>query len=374
MISIGNIETFVLRVPLEKPVRSAVGVYDNRPGVFVKIEDTNGVCGWGEAFCNFPPCGAEHRARLIDTVLKPLLLAHDPFSNPQEAYSYLTQKTTIIVLKSGEFGPFAQCIAAIDIALWDLWARVNKIPIWKLLNPDGNPEIRVYASGLGPDNPEKTAVQKQLEGYTAFKLKVGFEGGIDEKNLHNLRMALDNDALIMIDANQVWSLEEAVSKIESFEKYNLHWIEEPIRCDCSLEEWQQLADFSPIDLASGENLLGEESCSQFIENSGVRFIQPDIIKWGGYSGLLPLIELSSKANVTYCPHTFAGGIGLIASAHLLAASQSPGLLEIDANDNPLRTEIIEPFPQTTVGKIILPDKPGLGWEPNIENVLKFRVQ
>lgn len=355
-------------------MRSAVGAYDNRPGVFVKIEDVSGLCGWGEAFCNFPPCGAEHRARLIDTVLKPLLLAHEPFSDPREAYSYLTEKTAIIVLKSGEFGPFAQCLAAIDIALWDLWARKNKIPIWKLLNPTGNPEINVYASGLGPDDPQKTAAQKQSEGYTAFKLKVGFAPGIDEKNLDALRRALGDDALIMVDANQVWSLEQAISKTTSFEKYNLYWVEEPIRCDRPMEEWQKLARLSPIQLATGENLRGEDSFRRFVENSEITFIQPDIIKWGGYSGLWPVIESSAKSGVTYCPHTLAGGIGLIASAHLLAASRHPGWLEIDANENPLRTEILESFPQITDGKIILPDEPGLGWEPNFTSVLKYRVR
>jgi len=361
-------------VPVKKPVRSAVGVYDNRPGVFVKIEDGSGFCGWGEAFCNFPPCGAEHRARLIDTVLKPLLLARGQFSDPREAYSYLTEKTAIIVLKSGEFGPFSQCIAAIDIALWDLWTRKNKIPIWKMLNPNGNPEIKVYASGLGPDDPQKTAIEKQSEGYTAFKLKVGFDLGIDEKNLDVLRDTIGDDALIMVDANQVWSLEQAISKTTSFEKYNLYWVEEPIRCDRPIEEWQKLAGLSQTHLATGENLRGEESFKLFIENSVIKFVQPDIIKWGGFSGLFPVIESSSKSNVTYCPHTLAGGIGLIASAHLLAASRNPGWLEMDANENPLRTEIIESFPHITDGKIILPDEPGLGWEPNLTSVLKYRVR
>jgi len=134
------------------------------------------------------------------------------------------------------------------------------------------------------------------------------------------------------------------------------------------------SSLSPTHLATGENLRGEENFRGFIESRIIKFIQPDIIKWGGYSGLWPVIESSAKSNVTYCPHTLTGGIGLIASAHLLAASRNPGWLEIDANENPLRTEIIESFPHITNGKIILPDKPGLGWEPNFTSVLKYRVR
>lgn len=373
MINIRKVETFVFRVPVERPVRSAVGSYDNRPGVLVRIEDTEGFCGWGEVFCNFPPCGAEHRARIIDTMLGPLLIGHPKFSRPEEAYIYLSQKMAIIILKSGEFGPFAQCIAAIDIALWDLWARREKYPIWKLLNQNGNPQVKVYSSGLGPDAPEEAAVVKQQEGYRAFKLKVGFDLEFDLRNLKALREALGSDAIIMVDANQVWNLDQAISRAMDFAKYDLHWIEEPIRCDRPIQEWQQLAETSPISLAAGENLRSEEEFKGVIEMGIIKFLQPDIIKWGGFSGLLPIINYSDRAGLVYCPHSLAGGVGLIASAHLLATSRNPGWLEIDSNENPLRTYIIDPFPEIIDGTLSLPDEPGLGWVPDMQAVYEFRV-
>jgi D-galactarolactone cycloisomerase len=374
VIKLRKIETFVFRVPVEKAIRSAVGAYNNRPAVFVRVEDETGVCGWGEAFCNFPPCGAEHRARLIETVLKPLLFDNQPFESPGEVFAFLTEKTAIITLKSGEFGPFAQCIAALDIAIWDLWARKRKIPLWKLFNAEGNPEIKVYASGLGPDEPAVMAQKKKVEGYNAFKLKVGFDQETDEKNLDELRCALGDDVLLMVDANQVWNLEEALSRLNAYDKYNLLWVEEPLRCDRPIEEWRKLAEMTPVHLAGGECLSGDKEFERFLEGKVLEFVQPDIIKWGGFSGLLPLIESFSTAEVQYCPHTLAGGIGLLASAHLLAASRCPGWLEIDANNNPLRMEIIEPFPLVSEGKIQLSDSPGLGWEVNVEKVLKYRIQ
>ena len=373
MITIRSVEVFVFRIPLLQPVRSAVGEYDNRPGVFIKIEDTDGFRGWGEVFCNFPPCGAEHRARLIDTLIAPFLLNQECFSEPKEAYQYLNQKTEIIVSKSGEYGPFAQCIAAVDIALWDMWARKQAVPLWKKLNPHGNPKIRAYASGLGPDSPEETAVIKQQEGYREFKLKVGFDLDYDISNLKALRDALGPDAQIMVDANQVWSIDEAVSRVECFEEYHLDWIEEPIRCNRPVEEWQHLAASSNIPLAAGENIRGEKAFKAMIESGSIKFIQPDIIKWGGFSGLEPVVKLSDQAGVNYCPHSLAGGIGLLASAHLLAASQNPGLLEIDANDNPLRTELIDHIPVISEGTITLPDKPGLGVEPDLEALEDYRI-
>ena len=242
-----------------------------------------------------------------------------------------------------------------------------------MLNPEGNPFVKAYASGLGSDHPETIAVSKRQEGYRAFKLKVGFDPEFDEKNVIALRNALGSDARIMIDANQVWNLEEAKSRAAVFEKYDLYWIEEPIRCNRPLCEWQDLARFSAIPLAAGENLRSHQQFQQAIEGGAIRFLQPDIIKWGGVSDLVPVIENSDRAGIIYCPHSLAGAVGLMASAHLLAASQNPGMLEIDANDNPLRTELIDAFPLITDGGIRLPDTPGLGKESDLRAIEKYRV-
>ena len=75
--------------------------------------------GWGEVWCNFPLTGAEHRAKLIDNVFKPLL-ANFNIITPEKTYEYLVSKTKILSIQSGEPGPIAQCIAGIDIAIHDL--------------------------------------------------------------------------------------------------------------------------------------------------------------------------------------------------------------------------------------------------------------
>ena len=73
-------------------------------------------------------------------------------------------------------------------------------------------------------------------------------------------------------------------------------------------------------------------------------VQPDVAKWGGISGCLPVARRVVAARRRYCPHYLGGGIGLLASAHLLAAVGGDGLLEVDCNPNPLREGLAEPFP------------------------------
>ncbi|HEU0081658.1 MAG TPA: enolase C-terminal domain-like protein, partial [Bradyrhizobium sp.] len=81
--------------------------------------------------------------------------------------------------------------------------------------------------------------------------------------------------------------------------------------------------------------------------------------------------LASKRH--YCPHYLGGGIGLLASAHLLAGSGGGGLLEVDCNDNPLREEFCGAVAQIREGEIVLGETPGLGVEPDLKGIEKYRT-
>src|SRR5690554_4415986 len=78
-------EAWVLRVPIEQPVITSFGTMHSRPSVVGRVEDEQGAVGWGEIWCNFPAVGAEHRARLFDSVVAPLLLERN-WSTPTEAF------------------------------------------------------------------------------------------------------------------------------------------------------------------------------------------------------------------------------------------------------------------------------------------------
>ncbi len=348
----------VYRYPIEVPVSTSFGAMHERPAVFVSIKDEDGFTGWGEIWCNFPACGAEHRARLIATVFAPLLEG-ERSGDPRTAFEELTAKTAVLAIQSGEPGPIAQCIAGIDIALWDLAARRAALPLWKLLG-GVSPSIKVYASGLNPDQPERLAAACLSEGHRAFKLKVGFGVERDVANLKALRDLIGPDCALMTDANQAWCLDEAIAASEKFERFDLSWLEEPLRADRPWPEWQQLASRCDVPLAAGENLASEHAFEQALASKALAVVQPDIAKWGGFSGCLPIAQRILATGARYCPHFLGGGIGLLASAHLLAAAGGDGMLEIDANSNPLRTALAGSLAQVSNGVCTLTDEPGLG--------------
>ena len=140
----------MLRWPVRVPVRTSFGVMHDRPAVLVRIEDDEGACGWGEAWCNFPACGAEHRANLIETLLAPLVVGRS-FVSPCAAFADLSTRTAVLAIQSGEPGPIAQAIAGVDIALHDLAARRAGVPLWRrLVDEAGAASTALSSTPTGP--------------------------------------------------------------------------------------------------------------------------------------------------------------------------------------------------------------------------------
>jgi L-alanine-DL-glutamate epimerase-like enolase superfamily enzyme len=301
--------------------------------------------------------------RFHETVGLPLLTGRG-FDGPAEAFAWLTDRTAVLAIQSGEPGPMAQVIAGIDLALWDLCARRAGQPLWRYLG-GGSDEVGVYASGINPDRPQDVAAARLAEGYRAFKLKIGFGEERDIANLSALRELLGPDTPLMVDANQGWALDEAIALVPKLERFNLGWLEEPLRADRPWAEWQALARATRIPLAGGENVAGTDAFDAAIAQAPWSVLQPDLAKWGGISGCWPVIAKGMEAGLRYCPHYLGGGIGLLASAHVLAAAGGDGILEIDANPNPLRSALAGGLASVKEGRARLGSQPGLGVEPDL---------
>lgn len=365
-----SVQAFCYRYPLSVPVVTSFGRMLDRPAVFVRAEDEDGQIGWGEVWANFPSIGAEHRARLVNEVLAPLITGK-AVSHPLDVFDTITQATSVVALQSGEPGPFAQAISGIDLAVWDLYARRRKLPLWKLLGGNGS-KIPVYASGINPEGSRQMAEAAVGRGHRALKLKVGFDPAADRANLAALR-ELIGQGMLAADANQAWSTARALEIAPQFGEFGLAWLEEPIRADRPWEEWQALRKSIEIPLAAGENITGRAGFSQALGGNVLQVVQPDIAKWGGLSACSDVARDILKAGKMFCPHYLGGGIGLLASAHLLAGVGGGGLLEVDCNDNPLRDLFCGPVAAISDGTITLGDDPGLGIEPDFASIEKYRT-
>jgi D-galactarolactone cycloisomerase len=368
-----RIEIYHFKAPITEPIITSFGSIPARNALLVRIEDKDGAFGWGEVWANFPPAGAESKVRLLETILVPATLGRS-WTTPAAALIDLTQRMRRNAIQSGEPGPFASCIAGIEVALSDLVARKAGLPLWKALGRKNAPEpLLAYASNLNPKGAAEYVAMCRERGYRAFKLKVAFDLKSDLANVREITAGLKSGEHFMIDANQGWDLVTARPAVEAFSQFPLDWIEEAIPADDPPEHWAELAMLSRVPLAGGENIIGFAAFDAAINEGHLGVIQPDICKWGGISGCFAVARRAVAKGLKYCPHWLNSGLGLHAAAHVLAAVGGGGLLEHDAMENPLQSVLAQPFPPLVEGRFALADGAGLGVAPDLRAANAFLI-
>lgn len=334
--AISRIDVWCYRVPISNRVVTSFGAMTSRPAVFVRLEDTDGAFGWGEIFANWPAAGAEHRVRLLVEDISDLIIGQI-FSQTHDLFQQVMRQTHIRALQCGEWGPFAHVISGLDIAFHDLLARRAGKPLAKFLSPDARATVPTYASGIDIRNAERILDESRALGFTAFKVKVGFDLASDLDSVRRVCTALGANEHLFTDANQAWDADVAIAFLEGIEGIPVGWLEEPIPADAPAADWMRIAVASRVPLAGGENIVGMASFETAMTSGIFGVIQPDVAKWGGVSLCRQVAVKATEQGRLYCPHFLGGGIGLSASAAVLASIQGDGLLEVDSNDNPLRS-------------------------------------
>jgi len=365
-----SVEAFAYRVPIAAPIKVSFGTFRDRPMVLVRIVDASGAEGWGEIWCNWPAVGAEHRARLADD-FKDRLVGRT-YATPDAAFRQLTAELEVMALQTGEIGPIAQVIAGIDIAMWDLAARMQGKPLYRVLGGATRDKVPVYATGINPDQPEKFAAARYAEGHRAFKLKTGFNHDRDVGNLRAMREAVGKDAVLTCDANQALSVDAAIAFARAVGPIGLQWFEEAIRVDAPAADWRALAEASPVPLAGGENFQGSQFDDAIADNV-LQVIQPDVTKWGGITGNFQVAKATVAAGKRYCPHFFGGGVSILSSLQLLCAAGGTGLLEFDCHPNAGRELVVGDLLPVTDGQVPVPTGPGLGATPDTVRLDQYRT-
>lgn len=250
-------EVFVFRAPIDAPVRTSFGVMHDRPAVLLRVEDEDGLCGWGEAWCNFPSCGAEHRGRLLAETVLPSALGAS-WREPGGLVREVARKLRILRLQADEPGPMDQALACLDIALWDLAARRAGVPLHALL---GDAAMTGHArpmpaASIIPAWPKPWPVRdRKATGPSRSRSVSG--ASQDEANI---RAALDSllpGERLAADVNQAWTLEQALEALPRLSRYPLLWVEEPLACDRPAAEWAALAAAGRFTLAAGENIRSD---------------------------------------------------------------------------------------------------------------------
>lgn len=364
---LSNATIYQFRHALPQPIPTVMGPMTHRPALLLRLEDADGAHGWGEIWCNFPPDGDFHRARLATRILPAALAGMS--ADTSDVFAEILRRLRRLIIQCGEPGPVAQIACAADIALHDLRARRQGVSLSELLGGTAA-AVPAYASGISPDKAPQQIARMRALGYGQFKQRIGFGPDDGICAAEETAQSLESDETLMLDANQAWDLDTALRQSNRLENLDLVWLEEPMAADAPDNDWQALAGAASMPLAGGENLTGE-AFDRAIALGALRVFQPDICKWGGLSTTLKVARAAVAAGHRYCPHFLGGGVGLAASAHLLAAVGGDGVLEVDSSENPFIPVFSGRGLALEDGLFPVATGPGLGFDPDVASMTEL---
>ncbi len=366
---ITDVQTICMRVPYaeDQRVKSALGTWNHRNGMFLLIHTDEGITGLGEIFSNFPQWSHYEKEASVHQGLKPMLLGEDPLdiSGIRER---VVSRLERIGLQWGGIGIANQILSGLDIALWDIRGKVEGKPIFSLLG-QSTQRVKVYCSGLGPDHVVENAQRLLNQGVSAFKLKIGMDRQRDFQNLTDLRRLIGPDRLMMADANQGWDLKTALEMAPLLEEFDLYWVEEPLRAD-DVKGLEVLAEKTSMRIAGGENLYGEDF-ERHLSRGWFKVCQPDVTKCGGITRMMEIAKTAEKYGVEVEPHFFANGVGYAATMQVMDAIGAK-IMEYDHGKNPMKDTCIVGAGAVENGSVPVPQDPGLGIRLNEEEIAKYR--
>lgn len=175
---------------------------------------------------------------------------------------------------------------------------------------EGYPAYTTSAGWMGYSDEKirKLAGEAMASGFTHLKLKVGGDPASDLRRSRILRDAIGPDRRLMLDANQVWGVDEAIDAVRALAEVNPWWIEEPTSPDDILGHRRIREAIKPIGVATGEHVHNRVMFKQLLQAEAIDFCQVDSCRLGGVNEVLAVLLLAAKFGVPVCPH--AGGVGL----------------------------------------------------------------
>jgi L-alanine-DL-glutamate epimerase-like enolase superfamily enzyme len=366
----------------------------SQDNVVVIVTTDSGIYGVGEADTGPWLVKAAIEAPGSHTMalgIKDLIIGMDPFDT-----SAIWEKVYTYTAMSGRRGAVICAMGAIDIALWDIKGKALNLPVYKLMGGAHKDHIVPYAS-LQPSGTSVKQYQNSLVdwaikaknyGFQAAKMECTLGGpynhsglsGSDENMTEIItacREAVGTDFTMMVDVQYLWrDVKSCLRTIKKWEDLDIYFLETPLQID-NLEGYAILAKETKIRIAAGEWQNTRFEFIDLMDRGLIDVAQPDIGRVGGLTEALRVAHMAQDRGKLIVPHCWKTGIGIAASAHLAAAIPNCPFIEFlpaELCDSVLRRELVPDPLIMKDGKLLLPEKPGLGIQLNFDAMKKYSVK
>jgi len=346
------------------------------PWVFVEVCTDEEVSGFGEST---PKEGA---FEAINGLSK-RIVGEDPFN-----ITGLFEK----ISRGGTFLPF---LSGIEVALWDIVGKKLGVPICKLLGGCVHERLRVYVDGFfrgakyRPEDYARKAKEVADRGFTALKMDV--DGPLPSMHRINrqpdrgdlsltveivaaVREAIGYDLDLAVDTHGNFNLPTILTLAKKLEPFDLMWIEDPVPLHGgNIKTMARVASAVRTPICSGETLTRPQFRELF-EHQAADIIMPDLTYVGGIMEMYKIAAMADVYHVPVAPHNMYGPIATMASVQICACIPNFTILEFQWGDVPWRDDVLDTPIRIKDGFIEVPSKPGIGIEPNKEELRKHVVE
>ena len=352
-MKITDVKLGMISVPLRVPFKTALRTVNSVEDVVVEIHTDTGAVGYGEA----PPTGVitgDTTGAIIGAIRDHI--AKTILGKDVDDFENLMMDVQKCVLKN------TSAKAAVDMALWDLYGQLYKVPVYKMMGGSRKTiTTDITISVNDPDTMAKDAVYAINKGYDCLKVKVGKESEKDIERLSAIRQAVPKETLIRIDANQGWTPKEAVRILNGMQEKGLdiEFVEQPVKGH-DFEGLKYVTERSYVPVLADESVFSPEDALKIMQMRAADMVNIKLMKCGGlYNGL----KIASAAEV-YGVECMIGcmleaKISVNAAVHLACAKQIITKIDLDGpvlcSEDPIIGGAVFNEKDITVS-----DEPGLG--------------
>lgn len=344
------VDIFYYDIPLKDPFRISIGTVYAANDVLIRIHTDSGLVGLGEA-CPFPPITGETQETniIVAKNFRDMIIGKNPLAIES-------------ILR--EFGNFVHtnpsAVAAFDMALYDILGKIAGLPVFRLLGGDKSSfETDLTADLDTPENMAKVAKDFVGRGFKTIKVKVGQGPDVDVARLQAIRDAVGYDPQIRIDANQGWTVPQAIAALRQMERFKVQFVEQPVAAS-DLAGLKAVRLESPIPVMADEALFLPSDAIKLIKAEACDYFNIKLMKAGGIMNSLKISQIAESANIRcMIGCMLETRLGLTAAAHLCAAQQTITYADLDGFNSHTIDPVIDGM-AVKEGMITLSELPGLG--------------
>jgi len=349
-LKIQDVEIYYFDIPLKEPFTITLGTITTSSGVLIRIVTDAGITGIGESSPFQPVTGDTQETNVAAArAIREMLKGKDPLAI-ESAHQ----------LFGGFLFSNPALIAAFDMALYDILGKAAGLPVFRLLGGDKTAFETDVTTGIDtPANMVKSVQTRLAAGFKTFKIKVGMDPAADVARLQAIRDVIGYDYGLRIDANQGWTVAQAITALKAMEKFNIQFCEQP-GLHSDIAGLKQVRDESPIGIMADESLHSPADAIELISAAACDYFNIKLMKAGGMTNGLRIALIGEAANIRcMLGCMIETRLGLTAAAHVHGACQNIVFADLDGYFEHTFDPIVDGM-TVKDGMITLPEKAGLG--------------